>query len=311
MKHLFIRPESKVKDKLGRGVTIVLHDNKIGAVITIMQALRDLHGYTAESFAFDWSDATTFKIIAFNDHDYYRWLDILNKDVYYVTFDNELHGAVGKSVLGNPDVTRYTRDSIETMGWKEECAPLISFFPIELVRAPIEQVVDEPYVPLVEIVDFGDTYDLPIGGSFKHGSMFLRFIKFLASLGNDVNNETIGQTRKPFVVFESCLGGNIGIYKSLTTDKEVDVAFFNRYGELVNVFSFQDGCPHVNGINGLTIEDLISIGTWRILHLNNAIHADENIEAVRHLNSAVDSLNQRTMKRVESLLAKDNVPLND
>ena len=308
MKHLFIRPESKVKHNLGRSETVVLYDTTLDALVVLFQLLREQYSYTAENFTFDWSDKSVFKIVVFNDHDYYRWLDIVNKGVYHITVDVDKPGL---AIDGTNNAHAFSREYLEDLGYVEVFEPLTKLFNIEIVHAPTESLLEEPYIPLVEIVDYGDTYDLPIGGSFRPGSIFARFFKFLSDLSNKADEETIGKTRKPFVVFESHLGGNIAIYKSLSTNREVDVAFFNRYGELVNVFSFQDGCPHVFGINGLTIEDLISIGTWRILHLNNAIHADENIEAVRHLNSAVDSLNQRTMKRVESLLAKDNVPLND
>lgn len=305
MKHLYIRPESKVKDKLGRGATVVLYDEQHLAVVSLLESLRTTHGYTSDMFGIDFEDPKNIKILTYNDHDYYRWLDVIAKPVYYITVeqDDVIEGA---DVAGIEGAKRYSREPLEVIGYNEEIAELCALYSIEVLNNKTVPVPEEPHVPLTEIAGYGNEYDLPIAGSFKSTSLMGRFFKFLSDLTTRPEEDSnVGKTRKPFVVFESYLGGNIAIYKSLTTDREVDVAFFDRYGQLVNVFSFQDGCPHVHGINGLTIEDLISISTWRILHLNNNIHADENIEAVHHLNTAIDVLDARTRKRAEALLDQE------
>lgn len=303
MKHLFIRPESKIKGKLGRGNSIVAFPTKGRAAYSLIKSLLESYSYTADQFTIEYDGENDDGIIitAYNDHDYYRWLDVLNSNYHYIEIpqDDVLEGA---TVLGS-DGIRYGREAVEILGYTEafENLSAIMGFDLQLIRATVveekvEEVVVEPVIPLVQLVDYGNEYDLPSPRHIKSGSMLGRFFSFLGNLVT--NDEHVGEPRKPFIVFESCLGGHIAIYQSTSTGNEVDVAFFSRYGELINVFSFQDGCPHVTDINGFTIEDLINISTWRILHLNVFLQADENVTAALHLNEAITNLNARANRRL-------------
>lgn len=304
MKHLLIRPESKLKNKIGRGTTVVMYDTINVAAYHILLSLLDTHGFVDQGFDLR-HDLNTDQITieAVSDHDYYRWLDLLNSKVYHMTVEQD-EALESKPVAGVDFAYRYQRNALELLGFDEELTTLQDVANIQLVRSGKPNVGEmEPVVPLTEIIGYGDQYDLPVGG-YRPTSWLGRLFSFFGEMAKNTENLPIA-TRSPFVVFESYLGGHIAVYKSITTDKEVDVALFNRYGNLINVFSFQDGCPHRNGINGFTIEDLISIGSWRILHLNNSIAADENVKAVYHLNEAVEQLGERTRKRAEELLNQE------
>ena len=318
MKHLFIRPESKLRGKIGRGKTVVLHETLEQAAIAILDSFVESHGYTGEEFKIILGEPNII-ISTSNDRDYYRWLDILDLPVHMVTIEQD-EVLIGNEVANNPGALRYNREEIEMLGFDEELVSLSKVLTIRILKdydtAVIEDLSDtslddldldlledELRVPLTEIINFGDVYDLPVSG-IKPGSLIGRFFNFLGSLVNKSEGGLI-ETRKPVTVFESYLGGHIAIYKSLTTDKEVDIALFNRYGNLVNVFSFQDGCPHQHGINGVTIEDLISISAWRIIHVNSFVAAPENVQAVTYLQEALDQLEHRTARRYRELAERE------
>lgn len=307
MKYLFVRPESKPKNSVGRGATVVLFNSAKQAAYYLLRSLLDTYGYTADRFEINLvnneDDVGELSIVTFNDHDYYRWLDVINNKVNFITLEQAelLEGKEVANVVGG---TRYDRLAIDEVGYKDQVGSLVSLIEIKLIKytEPSLEQVDEPMpsfeklcVPLTELVEYGDEYDLPVPNVSPSGFLG-RLFKFLGGLVA-VDGGYTNRKRKPVVVFESYLGGHIAIYRSLHTNNEVDVAFFNQHGFLVNVFSFQDGCPHRNGINGLTIEDLISIGTWRILHVNAFIAADENIKAVYHLTEAMDQLKIRGQLR--------------
>lgn len=307
MKHLLIRLESKLKNKVGRGTTVVMYNSATIAAYHILEAMLEKHGFIDEGFdLFFNQNSDSICIEANSDHDYYRWLDIINAPIYYITVEKD-EDLEGTEVTGPVGAYRYKRDVVEMMGFSEELKPLKDIANIELVRtnksAQLTSDLGEEGVPLVEIIGYGDEYDLPVGG-FKPTSWLGRIFSFFGEMVKNTENQPMS-VRKPFIVFESYLGGHVGIYKSLYTNQEVDVALFNRYGNLINVFSFQDGCPHTKGINGFTIEDLISIGTWRILHVNQIISSEENVKAVYHLNEAVEQLRIRMTKRAEQALADE------
>lgn len=313
MKYSYIRPESKVKGKLGRGKSVVLFDTPIQAAYAALQSLLESYGYTADQFSIE-LDKDTLSIIirTFNDRDYYRWLDIVEKPIWYIEViqDNVLNGKAVSNVDGG---VRYDREEVEIVGFAENMTCLVSDVAITIDNVKSEESMDDVIsdmeqtlaehkledamtVPLTEIIGFGDDYDLPVGG-IQPKSVMGRFFMFLGSLVNRTDGDVITERRKPITVFESQLGGHIAIYKSLTTNQEVDIALFSSYGDLINVFSFQDGSPYRNGINGFTIEDLIGISTWRIIHLNSFISAEENVKAIAHLNDAVEQLYLRSQRR--------------
>lgn len=292
MTHLFIRPESKPKDKLGRGSTIVAYSTINAAAYQLLVSLVDSHSYTADEFQIhNVSADSPIQIEVFNEHDYYRWLDVINSSFHYIEIlqPNMLEP---KAVIGNPNAYRYHRESLEALGYEYKHGKLVDLVNIELVRRNVPEEVLDPILPLVEIDSYGDLYDLPINTGVKSLSILDKVVAYFSSMFNSDVEEPKLETRSPYIVFESHLGGTIAIYSSVITGKEVDVAFFSG-STLVNVFSFQDGSPHVYGLNGLTIEDLISIGTWRILHLNSVIAAEENLAAAHSLNAAIHSLNIR------------------
>lgn len=305
MKYLFVRPESKPKNSIGRGATVVLFNTAKQAAYYLLRSLLDTYGYTADRFEISLTDneigIENLTITAFNDHDYYRWLDVINTKVHFITVDHiDLdHGTDVANVTGGK---RYSRETIDSFGCNDQVGSLVSLVKIDLIKysKPVEIVdesipsIDDLSVPLIEVIEYGNEYDLPLPSVSPTG-LLGRFFKFLGGLVSD--GGFTSKTRKPVVVFESYLGGHIAIYQSIQTRNEVDVAFFNQHGFLVNVFSFQDGCPNRNGINGFTIEDLISIGTWRILHLNAFFAADENVKAVHHLTEAMDQLKLRSQRR--------------
>lgn len=311
MKYLFIRPESKSKGKIGRGKTVILHETLEQAAIAVLNSFVESHGYTGEEFKIIPGEINII-ISTSNDRDYYRWLDILDLPVHMVTIEQD-EVLIGKEVANNSGALRYNREELEMLGFDEELVSLSKILTIRILKdhdtSVIEDLSDtdldddldsELRVPLTEIINFGDVYDLPVGG-IKPSSFMGRFFNFLGSLVNKVEGGVV-ESRKPVTVFESYLGGHIAIYKSLSTDKEVDIALFNRYGNLVNVFSFQDGCPHQEGINGVTIEDLISISAWRIIHVNSFVAAPENVQAVTYLQEALDQLEHRTTRRYRELV---------
>lgn len=71
-------------------------------------------------------------------------------------------------------------------------------------------------------------------------------------------------------------------------------------GEILADIHFQDGPVKEKGINGVANEDLIVMAMYRLNQFQKSDYAcKENADAVRHLQGALDSLRDRTNKRVQ------------
>lgn len=68
---------------------------------------------------------------------------------------------------------------------------------------------------------------------------------------------------------------------------------------ILGQLSFQNGPVKEVGVNGIINEALLAILKHRLTIINATIHSEDNIEAMTHIDQALEALERRTKNRIE------------
>jgi hypothetical protein len=87
------------------------------------------------------------------------------------------------------------------------------------------------------------------------------------------------------------------IHTDSLKDNDLDFVI-SAESNVLSVLYFQNGTIPENGVNGVTMESVLSVLIARTQYLNNKYPCDENKEAIRDMSLALDQFHKRTADRI-------------
>ena len=112
---------------------------------------------------------------------------------------------------------------------------------------------------------------------------------------SDVNNPA-GSPRV-FAVSEPTAANAVNLYEVILTDSDLSEPGTTSEDDII-VVPFQDGPVPAVGINGGTLESYLAICADRLEGFQaGKFPCDENAEALKHINAAIEALHSRTRAR--------------
>ncbi len=322
MHYMILNRNSKPKNHLGRGETVLVYNTMISAIQQyLLNSLNNLFEQDLEGIVVSCNKESELIQITTEDMISYEKICRLVHDskVWLVNLSNisELT-PISKDVKS--DRSRYNRSDLEATEHTSVVTSIDKLARFTIIQPPssetddteegFEEVEDKRELPgkdlLEEITMMGDLGRFTIHtriSNYRHGYGLAGWLSNLLSFFGKTDIISL----VPTAIYKSYFGGYICIYKDDYTENETLIGLWDDELDMVGTLSFQDGCPCTNGINGFALEDVINILSWRIDHVNELVFSNRNVKALRHLNEAKYQLELRTEERAHTHFTGEDI----